>query len=309
MRSTRRATLWTALSLLYIICRTGTAFSEPIMESFFLKLNESKHHDHLERCAESFSNQLVNTRAFKQTISREIEQVLASCVADEANPGYSKSCDLTSVSRTVDLVFEFSLEKVGKEFRFRVSAISPMDGYSKIWGDVVKGPSDDVYELCEQLGQGFLISYAPEVGKQDAVAKEGREQGDQGTQPETGETAEDTEVPSTSSGWGTSTNAGWGSQTDEEDDVDRFIGYVAGMASVAARQRDCSKMDQALKQYLKDNEAKIIEIGKSLRESDTGTKSQEREMEKAMSSFEAATASCPNAGTAVLELLRLVSGK
>jgi len=141
------------------------AFSEPTMvESFYVKLSEAKKDKKaLQNCSKSFSNELVNTRAFKETISREIEQALSTCIADESNPTYAQSCDLTSVSRTVDLVLEFSVEKSGKALRLDVVAISPMEGYSKVWGDSVTGSSDEAFVLCGDLGQRFLTSYSPDL--------------------------------------------------------------------------------------------------------------------------------------------------
>ena len=153
-----RLPLALSLAVATLALLPAAAFSQPTMvESFFVKVEgDKKYQDPLKSCAESFRNELVNTRAFKEMISREIELALSSCVADESNPSYAQSCDLTSVSRTVDLVIQFSVTKSGKELRFKAAAISPMEGYATIWGDAVKGPSGEAYDLCGDLGQRFL---------------------------------------------------------------------------------------------------------------------------------------------------------
>jgi len=174
--------------------------------------------------------------------------------------------------------------------------VKPEGSILKIWGDTAKGPSDDVYELCEKLGQGFLASYAPDTVQREEVVEEAPVADDRAPSANLAETdgsSNDSQVLSTSSGWGTDT--GWGSENDTEDDVDRFIGHIVAMANAASSERDCPAKERVLKRYLKSNEQEIIEIGKSLQESDKGTKSQEREMEKAMTSFEAATANCTDA--------------
>lgn len=139
-------------------------------ESFFIQLPEKsskKEKKALRTCATRFAGALVNTKAFIERNTPEIEEAVSACVEGVGDPEFKRACELAVARSQVDLVFVFDITQTSRGVLVEARGLSPVQNGS-IWSDaILDDGSDDpllaALDVCPRLGSSFLNVHAPDL--------------------------------------------------------------------------------------------------------------------------------------------------
>jgi formylglycine-generating enzyme required for sulfatase activity len=172
-RSIRGLWRWlcTAVVLGMIGSLFGAAEAQAQVQTFFVVVPatlKGEEREAYQECAERLNAALVNTGQFRANADAETQRTVTSCVGETASASAKRECELSIANVEVDWLMMLSSRRIGGDWKWGVSALSPAEGGAQKWGGDEKpaGITNRVqaaYEACDLLGKEFACAQGVET--------------------------------------------------------------------------------------------------------------------------------------------------
>jgi formylglycine-generating enzyme required for sulfatase activity len=149
------------------------------IQTFFVVVDEQLQgadREAFEECSERLRVALVTTGAFRANADVETQRTVSDCLGKTASATNLRECELSMATVQVDFLVFMTSRRIGSDWKWNVSAVSPSQGAAQVWGgdELLEGEADRIvaaYRSCDALGRRFACEQGVEGAcEQSAVA-------------------------------------------------------------------------------------------------------------------------------------------